>query len=63
MLISYILITIIFAYAIYTMLRFVKKSKEGGACAHCSLKNSCQTKKCSTSIYPIVKNNQSIDKK
>lgn len=41
MMISYFVITIIFTYAIYTLVKFAKKSKEAGACAHCSIKTSC----------------------
>lgn len=41
--ISYFIIAIIFAYAIYTLVKFVKRSKQGGACAHCSIKDSCKT--------------------
>ena len=33
----------IFGYAGWTILRYVKKSKEG-KCAACSLKSRCQTK-------------------
>lgn len=41
--ISYFIVAIIFIYAIYTLVKFVKKSKQGGACAHCSIKNSCKS--------------------
>ncbi|MBS4173376.1 FeoB-associated Cys-rich membrane protein [Bacillus sp. FJAT-49736] len=42
MLASIIIGVAIFGYAAYTLYKFVRKSKQG-ACAHCSLKNNCQS--------------------
>ncbi|MDQ0214327.1 hypothetical protein J2S13_000723 [Oikeobacillus pervagus] len=36
----------IFGYAGYTLYKFAKKSKKGGACAHCSMKDQCETSRC-----------------
>lgn len=38
--------TVIFGYAIWTIVRLVKRSKKG-KCAACELKNSCNSK-CTT---------------
>jgi len=56
--ISYFIIAIIFAYAIYTLFKFVKRSKQGGACAHCSIKNSCKTNCFTTTISPEQQDNK-----
>ncbi|KQL53622.1 hydrolase [Heyndrickxia shackletonii] len=42
MLASIIIGVLIFGYAAFTLYKFMKKSKQG-ACAHCSLKNNCQS--------------------
>ncbi|MGE8207356.1 FeoB-associated Cys-rich membrane protein [Heyndrickxia sp. NPDC080065] len=39
---SIIIGALIFGYATFTLFKFFKKSKQG-ACAHCSLKNNCQS--------------------
>nr|WP_136606795.1 FeoB-associated Cys-rich membrane protein [Paenibacillus dokdonensis] len=41
-LIDILIIGVIFAYAAWTLFRYVKKSKKG-ACASCSLNKSCQS--------------------
>lgn len=41
--INFLIGGVIFAYAIYTLVKFIKKSKQGGACAHCSIKDSCSS--------------------
>ncbi|MDR9856651.1 FeoB-associated Cys-rich membrane protein [Paenibacillus sp. VCA1] len=42
MLIDVLIIGVIFAYAGWTLFRYVKKSKKG-ACASCALNKSCQS--------------------
>ncbi|TCP28941.1 radical SAM protein with 4Fe4S-binding SPASM domain [Scopulibacillus darangshiensis] len=46
MIFSIIIGVIIFGYAIWTLIRFIKKSKQG-QCAGCSLNKTCQSG-CST---------------
>lgn len=36
------IVTVVFAYAAWTIVRHVRKSKQG-ACASCSMKKSCTT--------------------
>ncbi|QQZ08599.1 FeoB-associated Cys-rich membrane protein [Heyndrickxia vini] len=48
MIASIIIGALIFGYAAFTLFKFFKKSKQG-ACAHCSIKDSCQTS-CSSAI-------------
>ncbi|MED5019014.1 FeoB-associated Cys-rich membrane protein [Paenibacillus chibensis] len=40
--IDFLIIGIIFAYAAWTLFRYVKKSKKG-ACASCALNKSCKS--------------------
>ncbi|GIN84999.1 hypothetical protein J6TS2_13850 [Heyndrickxia sporothermodurans] len=42
MMASIIIGVLIFGYAAFTLFKFFKKSKQG-ACAHCSIKESCQS--------------------
>lgn len=42
MMASIIIGALIFGYAAFTLFKFFKKSKQG-ACAHCSIKDSCQS--------------------
>ncbi|WP_280521353.1 FeoB-associated Cys-rich membrane protein [Paenibacillus mangrovi] len=49
--IDFLIIGVIFAYAAWTLFRYVKKSKKG-ACASCSLNKSCQSA-CSTAETAI----------
>lgn len=53
--INIILGTLIFGYALYTIVMFVKKSKKEGQCGHCSLKSSCMSKSCN--IVPVEHKN------
>ncbi|MFC7394475.1 FeoB-associated Cys-rich membrane protein [Scopulibacillus cellulosilyticus] len=46
MVISIIIGVVIFGYAVWTITRFIKKSRQG-QCAACSMKKSCQSG-CST---------------
>lgn len=45
MLFSILIGVVIFAYAAFTLIRFVKKSREG-QCASCALKDHCNTASC-----------------
>ncbi|OZI12678.1 FeoB-associated Cys-rich membrane protein [Bacillaceae bacterium SAS-127] len=48
--INYIIGALIFGYAAWTILKYVKRSKQG-KCAACDLKKSCETT-CDVSIDP-----------
>lgn len=43
---SIIVIALIFMYTVYVLIKFFKKSKSGGACAHCELNKSCTSNGC-----------------
>ncbi|MEJ9210330.1 FeoB-associated Cys-rich membrane protein [Bacillus smithii] len=44
MIISSLIVAAAFGYAGYTLYRYIQRTKQGGYCAHCSLKDKCTTK-------------------
>ncbi|MBE3569789.1 MAG: FeoB-associated Cys-rich membrane protein [Bacillales bacterium] len=44
MIINILIGAAVFSYAGYTLYQYMKRTKEGGYCAHCSLKDKCTTK-------------------
>ncbi|EOO31056.1 hypothetical protein ICM_04092 [Bacillus cereus BAG1X2-3] len=55
MMVNIIIGAIIFGYAAYTLVNFVKRSKKG-KCAACSLNKSCQSQTCSPDMERIAHN-------
>ncbi|MGH0943565.1 FeoB-associated Cys-rich membrane protein [Bacillus mycoides] len=53
MMVNIIIGAIIFGYAAYTLVNFVKRSKKG-KCAACSLSKSCQSQTCSSDMERIA---------
>ncbi|AFU15515.1 Uncharacterized protein BC141101_04227 [Bacillus toyonensis] len=53
MMVNIIIGAIIFGYAAYTLVNFVKRSKKG-KCAACSLNKSCQSQTCSPDMEQIA---------
>ncbi|AAS43865.1 hypothetical protein BCE_4964 [Bacillus cereus ATCC 10987] len=53
MMVNIIIGAIIFGYAAYTLVHFVKRSKKG-KCAACSLNKSCQSNTCSPDMEQIA---------
>ena len=54
MMVNILIGAIIFGYAAYTLVNFVKRSKKG-KCAACSLNKSCQSQTCSPDMEKIEK--------
>jgi hypothetical protein len=53
MMVNIIIGAIIFGYAAYTLVNFVKRSKKG-KCAACSISKSCQSQTCSPDMEQIA---------
>ncbi|HHT7086269.1 FeoB-associated Cys-rich membrane protein [Bacillus anthracis] len=53
MMVNIIIGAIIFGYAAYTLVHFVKRSKKG-KCAACSLNKSCQSNTCGPDMEKIA---------
>ncbi|HDX9576893.1 TPA: FeoB-associated Cys-rich membrane protein [Bacillus pseudomycoides] len=53
MIVNIVIGAVIFGYAGYTLMNFVKRSKKG-KCAACSLNKSCKSKICSPNMEQIV---------
>lgn len=53
MIVNIVIGAVIFGYAGYTLVNFVKRSKKG-KCAACSLNTSCQSNTCSPGREQVV---------